>query len=74
MLKSRLGGVTQFLVLDNLKTSVIKNTRIELILNRSYYEMVKHYGTVIISVRPVKHKEGLSELQINRDLDYVSSA
>ncbi|HVI41033.1 MAG TPA: IS21 family transposase [Anaerovoracaceae bacterium] len=45
-------GVARILIPDNLKTGVIKNTRAELILNRSYYEMAEHYGTAIIPARP----------------------
>lgn len=51
---SFFGGVTRILVPDNLKTGVIKNTRAELVLNRSYHEMAEHYGTAIIPARPVK--------------------
>lgn len=54
---AHLGGVTRILVPDNLKTGVIKNTRTELVLNRSYYEMAEHYGTAIIPARPVKPKD-----------------
>ena len=54
---SFFGGVTRILVPDNLKTGVIKNTRTELILNRSYHEMAEHYGTAIILARPVKPKD-----------------
>ena len=54
---SFFGGVTRTLVPDNLKTGVIKNTRTELILNRSYHEMAEHYGTAIIPARPVKPKD-----------------
>lgn len=54
---SHFGGVTRILVPDNLKTGVIKNTRTELILNRSYYEMAEHYGTAIIPARPIKPKD-----------------
>lgn len=54
---SFFGGVTRILVPDNLKTGVIKNTRTELILNRSYHEMAEHYGTAIIPARPVKPKD-----------------
>jgi len=50
-------GVTRILVPDNLKTGVIKNTRTELILNRSYHEMAEHYGTAIIPARPVTPKD-----------------
>jgi transposase len=48
---SFFGGVTRILVPDNLKTGVIKNTRTELVLNRSYQEMAEHYGTAIIPTR-----------------------
>lgn len=50
-------GVTRILVPDNLKTGVIKNTRTELVLNRSYHEMAEHYGTAIIPARPVSPKD-----------------
>lgn len=46
-----------FFPTDNLKTGVIKNTRAELVLNRSYHEMAEHYGTAIIPARPVKPKD-----------------
>ena len=49
--------MTRILVPDNLKTGVIKNTRTELILNRSYQEMAEHYGTAIIPARPVRPKD-----------------
>ena len=45
------GGVTRILVPDNLKTGVIKNTKSEIILNRTYQEMAEHYGTAIIPTR-----------------------
>lgn len=45
------GGVTRILVPDNLKTGVVKNTRAETVLNKSYQEMAEHYGTAIIPAR-----------------------
>jgi len=45
------GGVTRILVPDNLKTGVIKNTKAELVLNRTYQELAEHYGTAIIPAR-----------------------
>jgi transposase len=45
------GGVARILVPDNLKTGVTKNTRAELVLNRSYQELAEHYGTAIIPTR-----------------------
>lgn len=54
---SYFGGVTRILVNDNLKTGVIRNTRTELVLNRSYYEMAEYYDTAIIPTRPIKPKD-----------------
>lgn len=51
------GGVTRILINDNLKTGVIKNTKTELVLNRSYYEMAEYYGTAIIPARPLKPRD-----------------
>lgn len=48
---SYFGGVARILVPDNLKTGVIKNTRAEIVLNKSYQEMAEHYGTAIIPAR-----------------------
>ena len=48
------------LISYNLKTGVIKNTREQLILNRSYQEMAQHYGTVVIPARPGKPKDKAS--------------
>jgi len=45
------GGVTQILVPDNLKTGIIKNSKTETILNRTYQEMSEHYGTAVIPAR-----------------------
>lgn len=52
-----LGGVTRILVPDNLKTGVIKHTRSEIILNRTYQEMAEHYGTAVIPARPEAPKD-----------------
>jgi transposase len=51
------GGATRILVPDNLKTGVIKNTRTELVLNRTYQELAEHYGTAIIPARVKKAKD-----------------
>lgn len=45
------GGVTRILVPDNLKTGVVKNTRTETVLNKTYHEMAEHYGTAVIPAR-----------------------
>lgn len=54
---SFFGGATRILVPDNLKTGVTKNTRTELILNRSYQEMAEYYRTALIPASPVKPKD-----------------
>jgi len=51
------GGVTRILVPDNLKTGVIKHTRTEIVLNRSYQELAEHYGTAAIPTRVRKPKD-----------------
>ena len=38
------GGVTRILTSDNLKTGVVKNSRTETVLNKTYQEMAEHYG------------------------------
>jgi transposase len=45
------GGVARILVPDNLKTGVIKHTKTELVLNRTYQELAEHYGTAVIPAR-----------------------
>lgn len=45
------GGVARMLVPDNLKTGVIKHTRSELVINKSYQELAEHYGTAIMPAR-----------------------
>ena len=51
------GGVTRILTPDNLKTGVIKNTRMETVLNKTYQEMAEYYGTAIIPARPRTPKD-----------------
>ena len=51
------GGVTRILTPDNLKTGVIKNTKDETVINRTYREMAEHYGTAVIPGRPRKPKD-----------------
>jgi len=45
------GGVARILVPDNLKTGVVKNTKTETVLNRTYQELAEHYGTAVIPAR-----------------------
>jgi transposase len=45
------GGTTRIIQCDNLKTGVVKNTRSEVVLNKSYQEMAAHYSIAIIPCR-----------------------
>lgn len=45
------GGVARIFVPDNLKTGVIKRTKSEIVLNKSYHELAEHYGTAILPAR-----------------------
>lgn len=51
------GGVASVTVPDNLKSGVTKTCRYEPDINTTYYEMSRHYGTVIIPARPGKPKD-----------------
>ena len=51
------GGVSRIVVPDNLKTGVIKRTKTDVILNRSYQEMAEHYGTAVIPTRVKSPKD-----------------
>jgi transposase len=51
------GGATRILVPDNLKTGVLKNTKAEVVLNRTYQEMSEHYGTAVLPARVRKPKD-----------------
>lgn len=44
-------GVPRLTIPDHLRTGVLKNTRMETILNRSYSELADHYGTAVVPAR-----------------------
>jgi transposase len=52
-----LGGVSEIVVPDNLKSGVTKACRYEPQLNRSYADMAGYYGTAVIPARPLKPKD-----------------
>jgi transposase len=52
-----LGGVPEALVIDNLKAGVTRPDRYEGDVNRTYAEMARHYGTVVLPARPWKPKD-----------------
>lgn len=49
-------GVPKMVVCDNLKSAVTKAGK-EPVLNRTYLELGRHYGTVIVPTRPYKPKD-----------------
>ena len=51
------GGVPAILVPDNLKSAVTMASKYEPEINRSYRELSKHYGTVVIPARVRKPKD-----------------
>lgn len=50
-------GITRILTPDNLKSGIVKNSRTETVLNKSYQEMAEHYGTAILQARPRSPKD-----------------
>ena len=58
-------GVPRFVVPDNLKSAVTKNTRDVVTLNRAYAEFSEHYGFQIYPARPRKPKDkSLGEIAV----------
>ena len=51
------GGSPQVYVPDNLKSAVTKACRYEPLVQRTYEEMARHYGAVVIPTRPYKPKD-----------------
>ena len=51
------GGVPELVVPDNLKAAVTKACRYEPELNRTYAEMLTHYGTAAVPARPYKPRD-----------------
>jgi len=52
-----LGGVTKYVVPDNLKSAVTKADRYNPVLNRTYRRLAQHYGFTILPARPRKPKD-----------------
>lgn len=51
------GGVTQYLISDNLKTGVTSHKHSEIILNEMYRDLALHYGTIVMPARVRKPKD-----------------
>jgi len=59
------GGAPRYIVTDNLKSAVIKNTKAEIILNRIYADMAEHYDLSIHPARSRKPKDkSLAEVMV----------
>lgn len=52
-----LGGATELIVPDNLKTGVTRACRYEPDLNPTYQEMALHYGVGVVPARPRKPRD-----------------
>jgi transposase len=52
-----LGGVTELVVPDNLKSAVTTACRYEPELNRTYQEMLAHYDTAAVPARPYRPRD-----------------
>ncbi len=51
------GGAPQLLVPDNAKVAVIKACHFDPMVNRSYSDMARHYGTAVLPARPRKPRD-----------------
>ena len=67
------GGVPKITISDNTKTAVLTPDLVDPVLNRSYHEMARHYGTTLLPARAYKPKdkgadEGMVRIVSNRVL------
>ncbi|MBA7514287.1 IS21 family transposase ISPpu7 [subsurface metagenome] len=51
------GGATRGLTPDNLKSAVTKACNYEPLINETYNDLARHYGTVVLPTRPGKPKD-----------------
>jgi len=51
------GGVTRGITPDNLKSAVTKACNYEPLINETYNDLARHYGTVVLPTRPGKPKD-----------------
>jgi transposase len=58
-----IGGVAHAIVPDQLKSGVSKACRYEPSIQRTYREMAKHYGTVILPARP-RHPRDKAKVEV----------
>ena len=51
------GGVPKITISDNPKTAVTTPDLVDPVLNKTYHEMARHYGTTLVPARPGKPKD-----------------
>lgn len=51
------GGTTKGITPDNLKSAVTKACNYEPLLNETYNDLARHYGTVVLPTRPIRPKD-----------------
>ena len=67
-----IGGVPKFVVPDNLKSAVIKNTRSLTLLNQAFAELSEHYGFIVLPARSRKPKDkSLGEIAVQIVQRYI---
>jgi transposase len=49
--------VPRLVIPDNLKTGITHASFYDPVVNRSYHELARHYGTGILPARPLKPKD-----------------
>lgn len=54
---SYFGGVPKITIPDNTKTAVVRPDLVDPLLNKSYAEMARHYGTTLIPARSRRPKD-----------------
>lgn len=52
-----MGGVARALVPDQLKSGITEACRYEPMIQRTYEELARHYGTAVLPARPAKPKD-----------------
>jgi len=59
------GGVPEKIIADNTKTSTTKSDKFDPVLNRTYREMGRYYGTALVPARPHRPRDkGADENQV----------
>jgi hypothetical protein len=56
------GGAARQTVSDNLKAGIIKACFYEPMVNRTYADLARHYGTAIVPARPYKPRDKAKSL------------